>query len=224
MQTSMKTTVSKEIELKYLISTPDGFDREKEKLPMIVFLHGAGECGSDPDVMLCHSIPKIFKNGHAATCPDLRVITLCPQCPEDMVWDPILLHVKELINKVIKEYNVDEDRVSLTGLSMGGFGSYQLAILFPEMFSALAVCCGGGIEGLACCLGKMPVRLYHGLDDDDVPPIRAISLEKALKDAGNPPEMFLYEGVSHNVWNIAYEKTDCIEWLASQVRKTNKIK
>ena len=217
----MTMSCSKDIELKYLISTPDGFDREKEKLPMIVFLHGSGERGSDPDLLRCHSIPKIFESGHAATCPDLRVITLCPQCPEenDMVWDPLILQVKELIDRVVKEYNVDEDRVSLTGLSMGGFGAFQLACVFPERFSALAVCCGGGIEGFSCCLGKMPVRLYHGLNDDDVPPIRALSLEKALKDAGNPPEMFLYEGVSHNVWNIAYEKTDCIEWLASQVRK-----
>ena len=219
MQTKHTMTISKDFELKYLISTPDGFDKEKEKLPMIVFLHGAGERGSNYTEMQCHSIPKIFMSGHAAPCPDLRVITLCPQCPEEMIWDPLLLYVKDLIDTVVKEYNVDEDRVSLTGLSMGGFGSFQLAALFPERFSALAVCCGGGMEWRTPRLVGMPIRLYHGLDDGIVPAERSLSLEKALRFHGNPPEMFLYEGVNHDVWDIAYEKTDCIEWLAAQVRK-----
>ncbi|MBR6558432.1 MAG: dienelactone hydrolase family protein [Clostridia bacterium] len=219
MQTKMSKTITKDFELKYLISTPDGFDKEKEKLPMIVFLHGAGERGDKCTEMLCHSIPKIFMSGHAAPCPDLRVITLCPQCPQDMIWDPLLLFVKELIDEVAEEYNVDQDRISLTGLSMGGFGSFQLAALFPERFSALAVCCGGGMEWRAPRVVDMPIRLYHGIVDSVVPVERTISLEKALKSFGNTPETFLYEGVDHDVWDIAYEQTDCIEWLASQVRK-----
>ena len=218
MQERRTETISKNMTLNYMVTTPDGFDREKEKLPLIVFLHGAGERGTKIDEMMCHSIPKIFASGHAAVCPELRVVTLWPQCPNEMIWDPLLLWVIDIIDKVIKEYNIDEDRVSLTGLSMGGFGSVQLAALCPEKFSALAVVCGGGMEWRAKRLVKMPVRIYHGLEDSAVPVERSKSLAEAFRSVGNEPEVFLYEGVDHDVWNIAYEKTDCIEWLASKVR------
>ena len=221
MQDRKKESITKNLTLNYLVTTPDGFDPEKEKLPLIVFLHGAGERGSHIDEMMCHSIPKIFASGHAAVCPDLRVVTLSPQCPDDMIWDPLLLWVVDIIDKVIKDYNIDEDRVSLTGLSMGGFGSVQLAALSPEKFSALAVVCGGGMEWRAKRLTKMPIRIYHGMVDSAVSVERSKSLAAALSSIGNEPDVYLYPNVDHDVWNIAYEKTDCIEWLASRVRGNN---
>ena len=220
MQTAFsKNYDSKNVKLNYLISTPDGFDKEKESLPLIVFLHGAGERGDNPEIIKAHAIPKLFKTGHCPMYPDLRVITLCPQCPEDCVWNTLVHQVAQLIDDVVEEYNVDKARISVTGLSMGGFGSYELATAYPFKFSALAVCCGGGMEWRANMISHMPIRLYHGLADDAVLPERTVTLANSLKAFGNQPDVFLFDGVGHDVWNIAYDKTDLVQWLSTQENK-----
>jgi len=220
MQTAFsKEFDAKKLKLNYLVSTPDGFDKEKESLPMIVFLHGAGERGDNVNDIKCHGIPKLFATGHSPTCPDLRVITLSPQCPWDCVWNTLVHQVAQLIDEVAEEYNVDKTKISVTGLSMGGFGSYELATAYPFKFSALAMCCGGGMEWRANMISHMPIRLYHGLDDDLVLPERTVTLANAMKAYGANPDVYLIEGVDHGVWNIAYDKTDLISWLASQVNE-----
>ena len=105
----------------YYLTTPTGFDPAKESLPMIVFLHGAGERGEDIQKVLRHGIPKYFSADNDYR--GLRVLTLSPQCPTDMVWSSMVRDVKRVIDEVAAENNVDLSRISITGLSMGGFGS-----------------------------------------------------------------------------------------------------
>lgn len=200
-----------------IITTPTGFDPQKESIPMIVFLHGAGERGFDVSALKVHGIPKIF-----AADPDykgLRVITLSPQCPTHMTWNMLAAEVMELIKKVCDEYNVDRDRVSLTGLSMGGFGTWEIGMQNPDFFSALAPICGGAMSWREGALKNMPMRVYHGDADPVVPVKNSIDAVERLRAEGGNPELTIYPGVGHDSWTYTYEQTDLIEWLVAQKRK-----
>ena len=200
-----------------LITTPTGFDPSKEKLPLIVFLHGAGERGSDIAKLRVHGIPKLF-----SADPDwrgLRVVTLSPQCPENTTWNRLAPEVMQLIVHVCDEYGVDRDRVSLTGLSMGGFGTWEIGMQNPDFFSALAPICGGAMTWRVGALKNMPMRVFHGEDDPVVPAQNSIEAVEKLRQEGGSPELTIYPGVQHDSWTHTYEQTDLIEWLVAQKRR-----
>jgi len=204
------------VKFNYLLTTPTGFDKEKESLPMIVFLHGAGESSDDVNRLKVTGLPKLF-----AKDPDYggtRVITLSPQCPKDLYWDLLVDHVAALIDAVAEEYNVDRDRISLTGLSMGGWGTWAMAIRYPELFSALAPICGGSRPYGAAALAKLPIRIFHGSADDVVPCHFSEKKVREIRAAGGHPEFFILDGVGHDSWTYAYEETNLIPWLAAQKR------
>lgn len=149
--------MSSEVNFGATVTTPTGFDPEKESLPMIVFLHGAGERGEDLSIVNKVGLPKYF-----TADPDykgLRVITLSPQCPDYTVWNDVSLQLFQFILKAAKAYNADMDRISVTGLSMGGFGTWEMVISHPDFFSAAAPICGGGSD----------MRRRHGLEDTVIP-------------------------------------------------------
>ena len=200
-----------------IVTTPTDFDPAKESLPVIVFLHGAGERGDGSDEgvqkVKVHGIPKIF-----SADPDyhgLRVITVSPQCPTGMTWNHLAYPLMSWIRAVVAELNGDEKRIAITGLSMGGFGTWEMLMTFPEVFSCGAPICGGGLSWRAGALRGMDLRVYHGLDDPTVPFADSEIMVRAARAGGANVDFIAYDKVGHNSWTRAYEQTDLIEWLVS---------
>ena len=202
--------------LNYLLTTPTGFDPAKESLPMIIFLHGAGERGDDIKRILGpRSVPRYFN-----TDPDfkgLRVITLSPQCPDGMIWNELITSVKELADTIIEKYNVDKTKVSVTGLSMGGFGTWSFITRYPDFVFRAAPICGGGVSWCADRLLNIPIRTFHGTADDSVPIRYTMEMADTIRSLGGTNCTATYlPGVGHDSWIYAYEQTDLIEWLAGK--------
>ena len=196
--------------LNYSVTTPTNFSKE-EKLPLIVFLHGAGERGDDIDKVKVYCIPKLFCKNQ-----DLeRVVTLSPQCPCEYTWYDFKWNVIDLINDVIEEYNIDKDRVTLCGISMGGFGTWEIALQAADMFAAIAPLCSGGMSWRSWYLRNTPIRVYHGKRDDVVPFAYSELMVNAIKAQGGNVEFIAYEDLSHNCWDRAFEESDLIHWLAN---------
>jgi len=217
---NFKKTISVSVDYNYLLTTPTGFDKEKESLPMIVFLHGAGERGDDVNRLKVTGLPKLF-----AKDPDYggtRVITLSPQCTEGKNWAQNTAKVAALIEAVAEEYNVDRNRISLTGLSMGGFGTWYMGMEYPELFSALAPICGGARAYNASVLKNVPLWVFHGDADSVVPFDRSDYMVKVIRRLGGDPKFTVLPGVDHDSWTYAYEQTDLIEWLIAQNKKSRK--
>ena len=202
-------------ELTGWVTVPTGFDPAKERLPLILFLHGAGERGTDLELVKVHGIAKLF-----CANPDyhgLRVITASPQCPEGMVWNHLAYQVKEWIEAVAEDLNADKGRISVTGLSMGGFGTWELLTTFPEMFYRGAPVCGGGMSWRAGALKSGRIRVFHGLDDACVPFYYSQVMVEAARGNGIEISLTAYDKVGHGSWVPAYEQSDLIEWLADAI-------
>jgi len=202
--------------LKYLITTPSNYSKE-EKLPLLVFLHGAGERGDNLELVKVHGIPKLFSKN-----PDygnLRVVTLSPQCPNNLTWYDFKWEIVDLIKDTIEEYNIDKNHVSLSGISMGGFGTWEIAIQSPDLFSCIAPICGGGTNFRTWYIRNIPTRVYHGKLDDTVPISYSESMVNSLKQQGGIVDFIVYDDLSHDCWTRAFEQTDLIQWLAKTERR-----
>lgn len=204
-----------------LVTVPSDFDPAVEKLPVIVFLHGAGERFNDGDdlfkLVTTHGIPKYF-----SADPDylgLRVITLSPVCPDGLVWDIISFPLKKWIENAVDKFGGDKDRMSVTGLSMGGFGTWNMITSFPGMFKVAAPICGGGMSWRVRYIKDTKIRAFHGIDDPAVPVEHSLLMIKAAKNAGLNATLTTFDNVGHNSWEPAYEQTDIIKWLASCGKK-----
>ncbi len=123
-----------------------------------------------------------------------------------------------LLDSVIKEYHVDKDRVYLTGLSMGGFGTWALAAAFPGKFAALAPICGGGSPADAAKLARLPIWVFHGAKDNTVPLKRSEEMVEALKAAGGHPKFTVYPDAGHDSWTATYDNPEFYQWLLAQKR------
>ena len=197
--------------LNYILTAPNDI-KEGEKLPLIVFLHGAGERGDDIEKLKVYCIPKLFtaNEEHAG----VRAYTLSPQCPAwPFTWYDFKNEVISLIDEVISSNQIDPKRVSLCGISMGGFGTWELAMTYPERFAKIAPLCSGGMSWRAWMI-KMPVRVYHGKRDDVVPFAYSELMVNAVKASGGDVEFVAFDDLSHNCWDRAFEETDLIKWLA----------
>ncbi len=219
MQTNVfKFEEKSEIDLAYLLYLPQ--DRKPgEHLPMIVFLHGAGERADAAEgkvsLVAVNGIPRYIEEGKFAP----HAIVLCPQCPKEKVWNNLTAPLKALIDRVAEEQNADPDRISLTGLSMGGYGTWEMGAAYPGFFAALAPICGGGISWRAPVIGKTPVRAFHGMEDDVVPCRNSTEMCDALRRSGGNVSLTLFAYERHNSWDAAYRQTDLLSWLLSACRK-----
>ncbi len=202
--------------LKYILTTPTDFDKN-EKLPLLVFLHGAGERGDDIELVKTHGIPRYFTQNQDHL--GLRVITLSPQCPQERTWYDYKWDVISLIDQIADEYNVDKDRISLCGISMGGFGTWEIALQVAEKFSAIAPICGGGMNWRAWYLRNIPIRVFHGRLDDIVPITHSEAMVNSIKLQGGNIEFTIYDDLGHCCWDRAFEETDLISWLVNSKRK-----
>jgi predicted peptidase len=199
----------------YLIYLPK--DYKATKTPMMLFLHGRGESSGPLSIVAKWGPPRRVEHGE-----DMPYILVSPQCPEKENWaqsgqQELLL---KLIEHIENEFKVDEDRVYLTGLSMGGFGSWRLAADHPELFAAVVPICGGGNPDDASKLKSLPIWVWHGTEDKAVPLKRSLDMVEAIKLAGSSEiRMTTVEHVGHNSWEAAYATPELYQWLNGHTRK-----
>jgi predicted peptidase len=187
---------------------------------VILFLHGAGERGNDLQMVRKHGIPKIVEQ-----CSGFPFITLSPQCPENTWWvaESIIAGLDALLNDAAAHLAIDPDRIYLTGLSMGGMGSWQLAALFPDRFAALAPICGPcpwgfGFPERAAALRHLPTWVFHGAKDPIVPLSDSGSIVKVLQVAGGHVRFTIYPEADHDSWSETYHNPELYEWMLQHTR------
>lgn len=204
------------IRFDYLIYLPKDYVQDKEKKwPLILFLHGAGERGTDVNRVKIHGPAKLIDKGK-----DFPFIIVAPQCPPNTWWDtPSLI---ALLDDIQKQHRVDADRVYLTGLSMGGFGTWELAMRYPERFAAIAPICGGGNPLRINTLRDMPIWVFHGDADPVVALQKSQEMVDALKRIGSDVKFTVYPGVGHDSWTATYENPKLFEWFLSHKRGDKK--
>lgn len=200
--------LDKKYEFPFIVKTPKNM---RENLPLIVQLHGAGERGdgSNLEVVEVHGFSHVFTDDREIDC-----VLVEPQCPTKSFWAANVPFIKDFILKIIKEYQCDENRVYLTGLSMGGYGTWFTAMAYPEMFAAIAPCCGGGMPWNAEVL-TMPVWAFHGGKDDVVFPYETENMIRGMRNAGLDPKVTIFPEYGHNSWEKAYGD-ELLEWLLTQ--------
>lgn len=189
-------------------------ENKNEKMPLIVQLHGAGERGNGQD-----ELERVDVHGFSKYLKDAEhdCVVVMPQCPENSFWAAKVESIVKFIEQLIKEYDVDENRVYLTGLSMGGFGTWYTAMARPDLFAAIAPVCGGGMAWNAEVL-TMPVWAFHGSADPVVSVNQSDEMVEKLKELGADVKYTRVEGEGHGVWERTYDK-ELIEWLLSRKKK-----
>ena len=202
-------------QMEYLLFLPESYAQStNQKFPLILFLHGAGERGRDLDSVKRHGIPKIVE-----TNPDFPFIAVSPQCPEDSWWTSELHTINGLIEEVVEKYQVDTSRIYLTGLSMGGFGTWSLASMYPERFAAIAPVCGGGeVRQILRSLVEMPIWTFHGQKDDVIPFSRSEEIVTALKKHGSSIKFTIYPEAGHDSWTKTYDNPELYKWFLKHSR------
>lgn len=204
--------VTKTVALRYLLALPKGYGENKDqKWPLMLFLHGAGERGNDLNKVKVHGPAKLVEQGR-----EFPFIVVSPQCPADSWWTDQLDALMALLDEVQSKYAVDPNRVYLTGLSMGGFGSWALGCRYPNRFAAIVPICGGGEWFLAERMKNVPVWAFHGAKDGVVPLRESQEMVDALKRAGGNVQLTVYPEANHDSWTETYNNPKLYEWLLSQ--------
>jgi predicted peptidase len=213
--------VNRSGQLKYLLYLPPDYKAGSQKRwPLMLFLHGSGERGSDVQRVAVHGPLKLVEQG-----TNFPFIIVAPQCPENQIWEnePLL----QLLDSVEKKYAVDTKRVYLTGLSMGGYGTWQLGLLHPDLFAAIVPICGGCnlIDVLIArrdnqrAFKSLPVWAFHGGKDDVVPLSESERIVEGLNKAGVKEVKFtIYPDAGHNSWTEAYNNPELYEWMLKHSR------
>ena len=199
-------------QMNYLLQLPEDYQSDTTKLwPMMVFLHGGGEWGTDVEKVKWLGPPRKIEDGHK-----YPFIVVSPQSPEHG-WRPDF--VRRLTLDLQDRYRVDKDRTYLTGLSMGGFGTWRTAQSYPELFAAIVPICGGGDTYNVHSLENMPIWCFHGEKDDVIPISRSQEMIDSLKQYDNPNVKFtIYPDVWHDSWTETYNNEDVYTWMLSHTR------
>jgi predicted peptidase len=197
------------------------------KYPLVIFMHGAGERGTDNELQLKHVLELFLDETHRNQYP---CFVLAPQCPPDPVWwsytswnDPVLPEkpskeiglLKTLLNELTLKYPIDESRIYITGLSMGGCATYDLLMRYPEKFAAGAPICGWGDTTKANIIKNIPLWIFHGGDDDIVNVEHSRKMYNALLKVNGNVKYSEYSGIKHDSWVNAYSEPDFYKWLFS---------
>ena len=204
----------KEFTIHYLIFLPEGYTKDK-KAPLMLFLHGAGERG-DKNLPLVkkHGPPKLVESSRK----DFPFITVSPQCPQGTWWKTAQLFA--LLDDMEKKYAADKDHEYVTGLSMGGYGSWSMASSQPKRFAAVIPICGGGDPNTAKTLVDLPIWVFHGDKDSAVSLEKSEKMVQAIKDAGGKDvKLTVYPGVGHDSWTETYNNKEVYDWLLAHKKK-----
>lgn len=198
---------------RYLLHIPAGYNRANGNWPVIVFLHGSGESGNDIEKVKVHGPPRLVQDN-----PGFPFIVISPQTPSARQgWEAAKLDT--MLDAALKGLRVDADRIYLTGLSMGGMGSWQWASARPDRFAAVAPVAARGDTASVCALKDMPVWVFHGDDDQIVKAADDFAMVSALRACGGAPRLTIYPATGHDSWSATYADPALYFWLLHQRRK-----
>ncbi|MBN2592670.1 MAG: prolyl oligopeptidase family serine peptidase [Sedimentisphaerales bacterium] len=210
---TFKKEITKTLSCKYLLFLPEGYGKEQKRWPLMLFLHGAGERGDDLNKVKVHGPPKIVE-----TRKDFPFIVVSPQCPEDDWWTKKTEMLINLLDDIIARYDVDTQRVYLTGLSMGGYGSWALASEYPDRFAAAVPICGGGNRIMSIFLKDTPIWAFHGAKDSVVPVEESKEMVEAINARGGNAKLTIYPEANHDSWTETYNNQEVYDWLLEHRR------
>lgn len=210
MQTKAQLNTQVKVQMDYLLYLPQDYEQQTS-WPLMLFLHGAGERGSDLELVKTHGPPKLIAAGKG-----FPFIVVSPQCPKEKWWEPIELVA--LLDDISGQYKVDANRIYVSGLSMGGFGTWRLAAYAPDRLAAIAPICGGGETYWTKQFARLPVWAFHGAKDSSVPLERSQAMVEALKKNGGDPKLTIYPEAAHDSWTETYDNPAFYEWLLAQKR------
>lgn len=217
-QVELKFTTSDSATVDYLLYLPKDYDGDQDKLPLVFFLHGRGESYGPPSLVAKWGPPRFAAEGD-----ELPYILVSPQCPGDDSWSKSTQQTRlvELLDSIVNSYKVDTNRVYLTGLSMGGYGSWRMAADHPDRFAAVVPVCGGGNPDDAEKLKNIPIWVFHGDQDGAVPFARSVEMVDAIKQAGGESIRFTtLEHIGHNCWSATYATPELYSWMLGHKLKT----
>ena len=206
--------------LPYRLLSPLNVDSTK-KYPVVLFLHGAGERGNDNEAQLTY-MDKIF--GSNSFRQKYPCYVILPQCAEEYRWcDTISVYLNaanQLLDSIVNAVNADTSRLYITGMSMGGFGTWDLISCYPNKFAAAVPICGGADLNMACILKDMPIKTYHGSTDKLVKVTRTRNMTIAIhKCGGNKIDYTELTGKGHLIWNYVYNQPSTFQWMFAQKKK-----
>ncbi len=220
--------------LNYRIYIPPDL-KPGEKIPLVLFFHGAGERGDNNIRQLHHAIPGLFSFVKKNAIP---AIIVAPQCPSGMQWVDVpwggLSHTMPpkpskpmhaamaLLQDCLKSLPVDDSRIYVCGISMGGFGTWDIVQREPETFAAALPVCGGGDTAEAPKLKELPIWTFHGDQDQTVKTSRSRDMIEAVKAGGGNPKYTEYPGVGHNSWTQTFANAEVLQWLFTQKKAPDK--
>jgi len=248
---SFKHTITKIVGYDYLLSLPTGYDAGADRLwPVILFLHGAGERGSDPWLVTKHGPPKLIRGEVPAAAPAPGVppppaesaeararreqaaarlkadfVVVSPQCPASGWWDDDA--VLALLDEIAAKYKIDPRRVYLTGLSMGGYGTWSVGVKYPERFAAIVPICGSGqyldayhsAHEKKAAFVSLGVWAFHGAKDPTVPVAESEKMVATLKQFGvTDVQLTIYPEAMHDSWTETYANPELYSWLLRHQR------
>jgi len=194
----------------YLLYLPRDYGVGK-KWPLIVFLHGRGERGSNLNLLKKTALPRNLEE-----IEYLPFVVISPQCPHGFSWSSTMIF--RLLDDVAARYKIDENRVYLTGISMGGYGTWDAAIQQPWRFAAIAPICGGGNPELASRLKDLPVWAFHGAMDTSVPVSESRAMVQAIETLGGDVRFTVYPDAGHDSWTRTYDSPEIYQWFLSHSR------
>jgi predicted peptidase len=200
--------------------------KAEERFPLIIFLHGSGERGNDNEAQIRHITNLFLDERNRGKYP---CYVVAPQCPKNALWasygsdgslaknptTPMKMMIA-LLSKIAAEFPIDSTRIYITGLSMGGYGTWDLIARMPEKFAAAIPICGGGDPRTATRIRRIPIWAFHGAKDDRVPPKLSRAMVRALQEAGGAPGYTEYPDIEHNSWVQAYQEPHLLPWLFNQ--------
>ena len=226
---SNKFVSSQHDTLLYRMLFPD-YDTMR-RYPLVVFLHGSGERGHDNEAQLKWGVMNFATDYNMKMHP---AIVIAPQCPDTLRWsnfsnglsqgDMKLLPAPsrpmnaliELIHDAMKRFKVDSTRIYITGLSMGGYGTFDAIMRYPHLFAAAVPVCGGGDVSKAPQIAHIPMWIFTGAEDPAVTPVLSVKMAQALMQAGGHPGLTQYPETGHFSWIAAYSDAMMMEWLFRQ--------
>lgn len=223
--------------LQYRILMPKNFDASKQ-YPLVLFLHGAGERGSDNEAQLTHG-SKLFASRKNRR--NFQSIVVFPQCPESSYWANVKIDrtskpikigfpvgveptkpmalVMQLIDSLTLKPFVNKNRVYVGGLSMGGMGTFEILYRKPKMFAAAIAICGAGNPETAKSYAKTtPLWVFHGANDNVVNPQASVKMVDGILEYGGKPNFTLYAKDNHNSWDSAFAEPELLPWLFSNIK------
>lgn len=211
---TFEKTITKTVSCQYWLFLPEGYGERQQQWPMILYLHGAGGRGDDLEKAKGWGPPKLVEKKK-----DFPFIVVSPQCPEGDWWNHHVDTLINLLDDVVSRYDVDTERIYLTGLSMGGYGTWDLSCKYPDRFAAIAPFCGGGSSDVACSLKNVPVWAFHGAEDEVVPLRESKEMVEAVKACGGDARFTVYPYAGHECWMGAYNGKELYDWFLEHRRK-----